>query len=126
MEVLVDIEECLLGDFDRAARIQNITRNAAIRSAITDWLSQARRDAVVRELFESGVRVVRDGGGHVEDILKRLGKVEADVSELKSEVSAILATIPYLATKADVRSAVAEVLDKCGSLMSGIAANRVR
>jgi hypothetical protein len=53
MEVLVDIEECLLGDFDRAARIQNITRNAAIRGAITDWLSQARRDAVVRELFDA-------------------------------------------------------------------------
>jgi hypothetical protein len=48
----------------------------------------------------------------VEDILKRLGNVETDVSELKSKASAILATIPHLATKADVadvRSAVAEL-----------------
>jgi phage host-nuclease inhibitor protein Gam len=52
------------------------------------------------------------GGGHVDDILKRLGNVETDVSELKSKVSAILATVPHLATKADVldvRSAVAEL-----------------
>jgi hypothetical protein len=51
-----------------------------------------------------------DGGGNVEDILKRLGNVEAGVSELKSQVSAILAVIPHLATKADVmdvRSSVA-------------------
>ena len=38
----------------------------------------------------------------MEDILKRLGNVEAHVSEVRSQVSAILAIIPYLATKADV------------------------
>ena len=38
----------------------------------------------------------------MEDILKRLGNVETDVSETKSQVSAILAMIPHLATKADV------------------------
>ena len=51
-------------------------------------------------------------GGDVEDIFKRLGNVETDVSALKSEVSAIRATIPYLATKADVmdvRTAVADL-----------------
>ena len=42
------------------------------------------------------------GGGNVDDILKRLGSVEISVSELKSQVSAILALIPQLATKADV------------------------
>ena len=42
------------------------------------------------------------GGGDVDDILKRLGNVETDVSEVKSRVSAILAIIPHLATKADV------------------------
>jgi hypothetical protein len=42
------------------------------------------------------------GGGDVEDILKRLGNVETDVSELRSQVSAILSVIPHLATKADV------------------------
>jgi hypothetical protein len=38
----------------------------------------------------------------VEDILKRLGNVETDVSQVKSQVSAISAVIPHLATKADV------------------------
>ena len=38
----------------------------------------------------------------MEDILKRLGNVETDVSQVKSQVSAILAVIPHLATKADV------------------------
>jgi hypothetical protein len=42
------------------------------------------------------------GGGNVEDILKRLGNMESDVSELKSKVSAILAIVPHLATKADL------------------------
>jgi hypothetical protein len=42
------------------------------------------------------------GGDNVEDILKRLENVETDVSQVKSQVSAILAIIPHLATKADV------------------------
>ena len=42
------------------------------------------------------------GGGDVEDTLKRLGNVETHVSELRSQVSTILAIIPHLATKADV------------------------
>jgi hypothetical protein len=48
----------------------------------------------------------------VEDILKRLGNVESHVSELRSQVSAIGAIIPHLATKADVsdvRAAVGQV-----------------
>ena len=48
----------------------------------------------------------------MEDILKRLGNVETHVSELRSQVSAILAIIPHLATKADVadvRTAVGQV-----------------
>ena len=48
----------------------------------------------------------------MEDILRRLGNVESHVSELKSQVSAILAIIPHLATKADiadVRTAVGQV-----------------
>src|ERR1700737_2255677 len=49
------------------------------------------------------------GGGDVEDILKRLGNVEAHVSELRSQVSAILAIIPHLATKADVADVKADV-----------------
>jgi hypothetical protein len=42
------------------------------------------------------------GGGDVEDILRRLGAVETNVSELKSQLSGILAILPHLATKADV------------------------
>ena len=51
------------------------------------------------------------GGGDVEDILKRLGNVETHVAELRSQVSAILAVIPHLATKADV-AAVETVIIK--------------
>ena len=49
------------------------------------------------------------GGGDVEDILKRLGNVETHVSELRVQVSAILAVIPHLATKADVTAAVGQL-----------------
>ena len=52
MEVCVDIEEELLLEFDRAARAHNVTRNIALHRAITAWLSQARRDAALRELFD--------------------------------------------------------------------------
>jgi len=55
-------------------------------------------------------------GGIVEEILRRLGKVETDVSELKADVSelkpdvrGILTTIPYLATKADVSEVKTEI-----------------
>jgi hypothetical protein len=43
-----------------------------------------------------------DSGGSVEDVLKRLGNLETSVSDLKSQVSAVLATIPHWATKSDV------------------------
>jgi hypothetical protein len=49
------------------------------------------------------------GGGGVDEILKRLGNVETYVSELRSQVAAILATIPHLATKADLKDGIAEV-----------------
>jgi hypothetical protein len=51
------------------------------------------------------------GGSDVDDILKRLGNVETHVSELRSQVSAILAITPHLATKADV-AAVETVIIK--------------
>jgi hypothetical protein len=67
------------------------------------------------------------GGGQVEDILKRLGNVESDVSELKSEVRGILAIVPHLATKTDVtdvRTAVAELRGEMkelsGEMKSGL------
>jgi hypothetical protein len=58
------------------------------------------------------------GGGDVEDILKRLGNVETHVSELRSQVSAILAIIPHLATKADV----ADVSAAVGQVKADVAA----
>ena len=45
----------------------------------------------------------------MEDILRRLGNVEAHVSELRAQVSAILGIIPHLATKADVADVRIEV-----------------
>lgn len=45
----------------------------------------------------------------MDEILKRLGNVETYVSELRSQVAAILATIPHLATKADLKDGIAEV-----------------
>lgn len=38
----------------------------------------------------------------MDDVLRRLGSLEKDVSEIKTEVSAITALLPHLATKADV------------------------
>lgn len=55
MEIHVDIDEELLRDFDRAARAHSITRNVAVRGAIIAWLSQARRDAALRELFDTEI-----------------------------------------------------------------------
>jgi hypothetical protein len=55
-----------------------------------------------RATDSSSTEVSEDGGGNVECILKRLGNVETTVSELKSQVSAILAVVPHLATRADV------------------------
>ena len=45
----------------------------------------------------------------MEDIFKRLGNVETYVSELKAQVSAILAIIPHLATKTDVADLKADM-----------------
>jgi hypothetical protein len=42
------------------------------------------------------------GGGNVEDILKRLGKVEESVGDLKTQVGVIAAAMPLLATAASV------------------------
>jgi hypothetical protein len=66
------------------------------------------------------------GGGDVEDTLNRLGSVEANVFELKSQVSGILAILPHLATKADVadvRTDVANVRTDVAQLKGDMAAN---
>jgi metal-responsive CopG/Arc/MetJ family transcriptional regulator len=53
MEISIDIDEELLCEFDGVAQANNITRNTAVRGAITAWVSQARRDATLCELFDS-------------------------------------------------------------------------
>ena len=45
----------------------------------------------------------------MEDILRRLGNLERVVSELRAEVAAILAVIPHLATKADLKAEIGRV-----------------
>ena len=45
----------------------------------------------------------------MDDILKRLGNVEASVAEVKIQVGAILAFVPHLATAASV-SAISAVI----------------
>jgi phage shock protein A len=65
----------------------------------------------------------------VEDILERLGNVETDVSDLKTKVGTIVATVPHLATKADVmdvRSAVAELRAEMSSAMGSLRAGMER
>jgi metal-responsive CopG/Arc/MetJ family transcriptional regulator len=62
MEVNVDIDEELLREFDRAVRAHSITRNAAVQGAITAWLSQARRDAALRALFDTEFDPESSGG----------------------------------------------------------------
>jgi hypothetical protein len=60
----------------------------------------------------------------MEDVLRRLGNVENNVSELRAQVSAIGAVIPHLATKADVadvRTAVADVRSAVGEVRADVA-----
>ena len=52
MEPSVETDKDLLEAIDRAARSQNITRDEAINEALTSWVAQARRNAVIHELFE--------------------------------------------------------------------------
>jgi hypothetical protein len=52
MEANVEIDEDLLDVLDRAVRFQGVTRDEAIKEALTAWVAQARRNAVIRELFE--------------------------------------------------------------------------
>ena len=48
-------------------------------------------------------------GGNVDEILKRLDKVESTVSETREQVIDIAATIPHLATKTDIKDVRVEI-----------------
>jgi hypothetical protein len=43
-------------------------------------------------------------GGSMDDVLRRLGVLESLVAKTREEVSAMNATLPHLATKADISS----------------------
>lgn len=57
----------------------------------------------------------------MEDILKRLGNLETSFHELKSQVSAILAVIPHLATKADLMDVRAELSASVADVRASVA-----
>jgi hypothetical protein len=78
--------------------------NAAIQ------LNECRGEAS-SENFPSQVRAANSngGGGDMDDILNRLGAVESSVSEIREQVIGIAATIPTLATKADIGDVRLEV-----------------
>ena len=63
-----------------------------------------RRGAVTHSFDDSG-----SGGGSVDDIFRRLGNVEKDVSESRAEIRAISAVIPHLATKADLKAEISDI-----------------
>ena len=45
----------------------------------------------------------------MDDVLRRLGVVESLVAQTREDVSAIKATLPYLATKADINATGADI-----------------
>lgn len=49
------------------------------------------------------------GGGDMDDVLRRLGSLENDVSAIKTDVAGIVSLLPHMATKADVMAIKAEV-----------------
>ena len=42
------------------------------------------------------------GGGDMDDLLKRIGALESGVSDIRAQLSAVIAVLPHLATKADL------------------------
>ena len=61
MEIQVKIDEDVLIEFDQAAGLRNLTRNAAVREAFSMWLSQARRDQVIFDLYDDESDVTPSG-----------------------------------------------------------------
>ena len=56
------------------------------------------------------------GGGNVDDILKRLGVVETSVSDIRAQISGIVAVLPHLASKADLNSLKADLKEEIHSV----------
>jgi hypothetical protein len=49
------------------------------------------------------------GGGDMDDVLRRLGVIEKDVSDIKADVGAIAAQLPQMATKTEVAAIAAQL-----------------
>src|SRR5688572_24589103 len=56
------------------------------------------------------------GGGKVDDTQQRLGALESSMTEVRADVSAIKATLPHLATKADLQQMRAEIKEEIGGM----------
>jgi hypothetical protein len=56
------------------------------------------------------------GGGGVDDVMKRLGVLERDMSDLKVQVGTIAAQLPHLATKAEIGDLKAMTSTQIGDL----------
>lgn len=61
----------------------------------------------------------------MDDVLKRLGSLEKDVSEIKINVAGIAAQLPYMVTKADVMAIRAEVNDVKTSIIQWVVATTI-
>jgi hypothetical protein len=70
------------------------------------------RSEVSSDKYPSRARVGKSngGGGGMDDVLKRLGVLESSVADIRAQVSGISATIPHLATKADVSAVEAAII----------------
>jgi hypothetical protein len=49
------------------------------------------------------------GGGDMDDVLRRLGVIEKDVSDIKADVAAIAVQLPQMATKTEVAAIAAQL-----------------
>jgi hypothetical protein len=56
------------------------------------------------------------GGGGMDDVMKRLGVLERDMSDLKVQVGSIAAQLPHLATKAEIGDLKAMTSAEIGGL----------
>ena len=58
-----------------------------------------------------GIGTSSGGGGMDDDILRRLGTLEKDMSDVKVQIGSIAAQLPHLATKADVSDVRTSISD---------------
>ncbi len=61
----------------------------------------------------------------MDDVMRRLGVLEKDVSEIKTSVAGIAAQLPHLATKAEVMAVRTEVSDAKTSIIQWTVATSI-